>query len=53
MLKRKLASITLLLAIIMATLGLRFVSVTAVADGRAAQITPADPIPVPIGPPPG
>ncbi len=53
MLKRKLASIALLLAVVMATLGLRFASVTTVTDARAAQITPADPIPVPIGPPPG
>jgi hypothetical protein len=52
MLKRKLGSIVLLLAIVMAALGLRFATVTTGADARSAQITPADPIPVPISPPP-
>jgi hypothetical protein len=52
MLKRKLTSIVLLLAVVMAALGLRFATVTTSTDARSAQVTPADPIPIPISPPP-
>ncbi len=51
MLKRKLASIALLIALLMAAVGLRFATVTSLNTGTA-QTTPADPIPIPIGPPP-
>jgi len=54
MLKRKVATVALLLALAVTALGLRAATISAVDAGAAysAHSVPADPIPLPINPPP-
>ena len=56
MLKRKVATIAVLVVLVLTALGLRAATISNSASFigvRSAYTTPADPIPLPISPPPG
>lgn len=55
MLKRKVATIAVLIALVLTALGLRAATTqrTSFIDANSAYTTPADPLPLPISPPPG
>jgi hypothetical protein len=52
MFKRKVASVILLLALAVTALGLRAATISAVDSAYTTHSVPADPIPLPINPPP-
>lgn len=53
MLNRKIATIAVLIALALTTLGLRTAPATVShVDAGLAYTTPADPLPIPISPPP-
>ena len=52
MFKRKVATVMLLLALAVTALGLRAATISAVDAAYSAHSVPADPIPLPINPPP-